>query len=181
MKFPDDYACESSESFYRRAFATALKIAGPVDVIYKTVMCVFAVVLILFLAWLALLGIDRQPPSDVTGVRLLTPKVSPGSRIAVAFSIVRHRICQVDVASEALDAENAIRGVSTQHKDASGPLGPDYFVRRFPVDSDAALGRGRLRVSLSWQCPGNPIQAIDPIVRVFQFDINIVATPRSLP
>lgn len=124
------------------------------------------IVVILILAWCASQAVDRREPVDNVTQDLVGDAIAPGTDIRVRYHVVRHGVCETEISWAIYDGLSEVRSFGPVHYDAVGNIGPDTYIRPFPLPASAAPGSARLRVKLAWQCPGNFVQAIYPIVRV---------------
>ena len=166
MTTPVFGAPSDDEQFYARALAI---LAGPtrrVAVVLRICSLVYWLAVIGALGWLLSQVFDRDPPVIMRSTTLLTPTVAPGEPARVAYVIERKRTCETDISWSIYDGAEEIHRFGPLHVAASGPPGPDRFIRAWPTPTNAASGRGRLRVILAFECPGNYLQAIYPVTLV---------------
>jgi hypothetical protein len=126
----------------------------------------------MFGAWLGFLTIDREVPTVTYDARAITPVVSPGGELRVAYKMFRRRSCETNVDRFIFDSENVRHVLSDLSFNAGLPIGQDSYTVPVKVPDIAKKGRAVYRVTSSYVC--NPIQRLWPIVgpaREIQFEI----------
>ena len=118
------------------------------------------------LAWLFSQVIDRGPPVAIKSARLLTTEVAAGDPVRVEYSLRRWRTCQTDVSWAIFDGLQEVHRFGPIHVEAAGNPGSETMVHAWSTPTNAAPGSGRLRVTLSFECPGNYLQAVYPVTLV---------------
>lgn len=153
----------ADEEFYAKAL-TAL--SGPnrrVAIAMRALSAIYWLMMIGMMAWLFSQAIDRNAPVAVRSAEVLTGQVKPGDSLKVRYFIQRYRTCLAETSWSLYDGGNEVRRFGPISSAAAGPPGPDTYIRAWPIPPNASPGTSRLRVTLSFQCPGNYLHAVYPI------------------
>ena len=167
----------SDEKFYARALAI---LAGPsrrMALLMRVCNLAYWATVMAALAWLVSQAIDRRPPVTIRAVTLLTDTVTAGEAVRVSYDVTRERTCETDLSWSIYDGLQEIHRFGPQHVAAPGLPGQETFTHAWPTPMDAAPGRGKLRVVLAFECPGNYLQALYPVTLVLP-DLPLVIRAR---
>ncbi|MCW6509844.1 hypothetical protein [Lichenifustis flavocetrariae] len=156
----------ADEQFYARAFAIMVGPGRKVASVMQVCNLLYWLAMIGALAWLFSQVIDRTPPVTIRSARLVNATVAAGDPVRVEYDLRRSRTCQTDVSWAIFDGLQEVHRFGPVQVDAAGNPGADTMVRAWPTPINAAPGPGRLRVTLSFECPGNYLQAVYPVVMV---------------
>uniref|UniRef100_A0A9E8A184 Uncharacterized protein n=1 Tax=Bosea sp. NBC_00436 TaxID=2969620 RepID=A0A9E8A184_9HYPH len=164
-----------------RFYGQALKaLVGPgwwMATIIRVASIAYWVAMVLALGWLVAQALDREPPVEVLSRELLTEKIAAGDSVKVRFHVRRDRTCRTESTWIFFDGQGEYRRFGPVGIEASGPLGPDTFVRSWTVPANAAPGAARLRLVTAWECPTNLLHPLYPVTRVAP-DIDFEILPR---
>lgn len=161
--YPDE-----SAAFYRHVMDLAWGVRSPILGVYHAAIAALVTLAIAVLVWIGWQASDRRLPVHDVTAHLLTASVAAGGRVRISFDLVRDRVCSVDITASIIDGKGELRPLVTMHRDVSGPIGPDHFVRSWEVPSESAPGpEARARIGWAYACPGNYLQALSPLPLAF--------------
>lgn len=156
----------SDEQFYARALSILVGPTRRIAVLLRICNVIYWLSIIAALAWLFAQAIDRAPPVTVRSTRLITPEVVAGEPVRVEYDLRRYRTCRSDVSWAIYDGADEVHRYGPVHVEAAGNPGQETMVHAWSTPTNAAAGSARLRVTLSWECPGNFLQAVYPVTLV---------------
>ena len=163
LGYPDP---SPDEQFYARALGILVGPSRRVAVAMRICNVIYWLAVIGALAWLFSQVVDRAPPVTIRSAHLLSADVAAGDPVRVEYDVRRWRTCQTDVSWAIFDGLEEVHRFGPVHIEATGYPGSETLVHAWPTPTNAAPGSGRLRVTLSFECPGNYLQAVYPVVLV---------------
>lgn len=155
---------DPTEAFYAQALATLSKPRHRKARIARALNAIYWTAILLALSWLASQALDRAVPVEHRAQTLIGTGATPGAPLKVAYQLTRHRVCATDVSWTEIDGAGEVHRFGPQHVPIPGKLGPDAFTRAWATSPNAAPGPSVLRVVLEYQCPGNYLHALYPVV-----------------
>lgn len=154
------------EEFYAHALTILVGPGRRMALVMRLCNIVYWVAVISALAWLFSQVVDRRPPIAIRAASLVTPEVHAGDPVKVEYDLQRWRTCQTDLSWAIFDGASEVHRFGPVHIEAGGQPGPDVMVHPWPTPGNATPGPARLRVTLSFECSGNYLQAVYPVVMV---------------
>lgn len=168
---------EQSLVFYANALSVLSGPTRTMATVMRVLNLVYYILMFAAMGWIFSQVIDRTPAVNIKSSRLVADGIYPGEQLKVEYDIERLRQCQSDTTWTVYDGANEIRRFGPVTVQAAGKVGPDIYVRAWTIPQNAAPGPARLRVALSWQCPGNYLHAIYPVTTILP-DVNFTIVPR---
>lgn len=139
---------------------------------------IYYAIVLMMLGWLISQALDRAPPIKVFRANIKTDIIYPGEQLKVEYVLRRDRLCESSSTWAFYDGSNEVRRFGPNVVISPGKLGLDTFIRSYTVPSNSAPGPARLSLTLAWQCPGNYLHPIYPIVMTLE-DIHFTIIPRQ--
>lgn len=144
-------------------------LTGPtkrVRVALQVANAVYYICVLGMIGWLISQAADRTAPIKLVHQEVLTGVVAAGDQIKMRYEVRRDRLCEVDTTWAFYDGANEVRRFGPSSVRVAGKLGIETVTRAYTVPANSAPGVARLVVTLAWQCPGNYLHAIYPVVMV---------------
>jgi hypothetical protein len=125
--------------------------------------------------------IDRDSPTVIERVNVLTPQVTPGGKLRVEYHVRRLRDCATHVDRVLFDSAR-VRGdlMDVDSLKPLGPMGEDTYVVEVPIPTTFSSGPALYRILVSYRC--NLVHRwFWPIVTPAQDIMFNVSSPYDLP
>jgi len=122
----------------------------------KIVEIVFALIVCLSLAAVAILAFDNEPANEITKIVYFTPAVKPGGTLTVIRNIVRRRSCETVAYRTIRDGAGALHLYDPRHVIINAPASKiglsDTLTSDMLIPRSANPGEAEWRVTLEWKC-----------------------------
>lgn len=168
---------EQDAVFVAKAIAVLSGPAKRTRTLMRAANLAYYTFLLVMVGWLISQAMDRQPPIRVSHFSVDQGVVYPGEQLTINFDLSRDRICEAQTEWAFYDGANEVRRFGPSFVSVAGKIGPEKFRRSFTVPANSAPGVARLVITLSWQCPGNYLHPIYPVVMTLP-DINFTIAAR---
>lgn len=112
---------------------------------------------------------DRQPPIHYVDARALSPTAPQGGKLAVEFTVIRERHCDLEVRRTLTDSEGVRHTIPSYTVGFPNTLGREQYQREITVPTWAAVGPATYDVRLAYYC--------NPLHFAFGWPIEVGAPP----
>jgi hypothetical protein len=154
------------EDFYARALAVLVGPSRRFKILMRIFNLLYWMAIIGALAWLFAQAIDRSAPASLHSATLLSPVVAAGDPVRVRYNFTRYRSCETDVSWAIYDGAQEVTRFGPIHTNATGRPAEESVVHAWATPLNAAPGQGRLRVIYAYECPGNYLHTVYPVVMI---------------
>lgn len=112
--------------------------------------------------YLGFLAGDRDPPTTVYQVRVLSPVVERGGLLKIAYTLRRHRHCTTEINRFIYDKDGFRHPLPDQKFNPGLKLGEEEYAIAVEIPITAVAGPARYETNSNYVC--NPMQNFWPII-----------------